>query len=131
MVRQRAEKIIIHGCKVQRKWQMQKDLPFELLECDFDDLCNLRPSVVKKYGLALSMRSFQSNSLIHAIFLGYVKLLVDHGIFFEHFPVHHAIPVPPNTNHGLPWMEVRLNSQLWHISRSHPFLFRLFFLMKS
>ena len=59
MVQQRAEKIVIHGCKVQRIWQMLKDLPFELLECGFDDLCNMRPGVVmKKYGLALSMESF-------------------------------------------------------------------------
>ena len=55
MVRQRAEKIVIHGCKVWRIWQMLKDLPFELLECDFDNLCNMKPGVVvKKYGLALS-----------------------------------------------------------------------------
>ena len=66
MVQQRAEKIVIHGCKVRRIRQMLKDLPFELLECCFDDLCNMKPSiVVKKYGLALSMGSFQSNSLIH------------------------------------------------------------------
>ena len=59
MVRQRVEKIVIHGCKVQRIWQMLKDLPFELLECSFDNLCNMRPGiVVKKYGLALSMGSF-------------------------------------------------------------------------
>ena len=63
MVQQRAEKIVIRGCKVRT---MLKDLPFELLECSFDDLCNMRPGVVmKKYGLALSMGSFQSNSLIH------------------------------------------------------------------
>ena len=38
---------------------MLKDLPFELLECGFDDLYNMRPGiVVKKYGLALSMGSF-------------------------------------------------------------------------
>ena len=68
MVRQRAEKIVIYGCKVQRIWQMLKDLPFELLECGIDDLCNIRPGVVmKKYGLALLMGSFQSNSLIHAM----------------------------------------------------------------
>ena len=68
MVRQRAEKIVIHGCKVRRIRQMLKDLPFELLEFGFDDLCNMRPGVVtKKYGLALSMGSFQSNSLIHAM----------------------------------------------------------------
>ena len=68
MVRQRAEKIVIRGCKVQRIQQMLKDLPFELLECGFDNLCNMRPGVVvKKYGLVLSMRSFQSNSLIHAM----------------------------------------------------------------
>ena len=59
MVQQRVEKIVIHGCKVQRIWRM-------LLECGFDDLCNMRPGiVVKKYGLALLMGSFQSNSLIH------------------------------------------------------------------
>ena len=102
---------------------MLKDFPFELLECSFDDLCNMKPGVVvKKYGLALLMGSFQSNSLIHAMQLGYVELLVDRGIPFEHFPVHHALPVPPNTDHGLPWIEVRLNSRLWCISRSHPFL---------
>ena len=68
MIRQRAKKIVIHGCKVWGIQQMLKDLPFELLECDFDNLCNMRPGVVvKKYGLALSMGSFQSNSLIHAI----------------------------------------------------------------
>ena len=66
MVRQRVEKIC--GCKVWRIQQMLKDLPFELLECGFDDLCNMRPGVVmKKYGLALLMGSFQSNSLIHAM----------------------------------------------------------------
>ena len=65
MVRQRAKKIVIHGCKVWRIQQML-NLPFELLECGFDNLCNMRPGVVmKKYGLALSMGSFQSNSLIH------------------------------------------------------------------
>ena len=31
MVQQRAEKIVIHGCKAQRIQQMLKDLPFELL----------------------------------------------------------------------------------------------------
>ena len=68
MVRQRAEKIVIRGCKVRRIRRMLKNLPFELLKCDFDDLCNMRPSVVvKKYDLALSMGSFQSNSLIHAM----------------------------------------------------------------
>ena len=68
MVRQRAEKIVIHGYKVLRIRRMLKDLPFELLECGFDNLCNMRPGiVVKKYGLALSMGSFQSNSLIHAM----------------------------------------------------------------
>ena len=68
MVRQRAEKIVIRGCKVRRIRWMLKKLPFELLECGFDDLCNMRPGVVvKKYGLALSMGSFQSNSHIHAI----------------------------------------------------------------
>ena len=68
MIRQRAEKIVIHGCKVWRIWRMLKDLPFKLLECSFDDLCNMRPGiVVKKYGFALSMGSFQSNSLIHTM----------------------------------------------------------------
>ena len=68
MVRQRAEKIVIHGCKVQRIQRMLKDLLFKLLECSFDDLCNMRPGVVvKKYNLALSMGSFQSNSLTHAM----------------------------------------------------------------
>ena len=52
MVRRRAEKIVIRGCKVRRIRRMLKDLPFELLECGFDDLCNMRPGVVvKKYGL--------------------------------------------------------------------------------
>ena len=52
MVRQRAEKIVIHECKVQRVQQMLKDLPFKLLKCGFDNLCNMRPGVVvKKYGL--------------------------------------------------------------------------------
>ena len=68
MVRQRREKIVIRGCKVWRMQQMLKDLPFELLECSFDDLCNMRPGVVvRKYGLALSMGSFPSNSLIYAM----------------------------------------------------------------
>ena len=68
MVRQRAEKRVICGCKVWTIWQMLKDLPFEPLECGFDDLCNMRPGIVmKKYGLALLMGSFQSNSLIHAM----------------------------------------------------------------
>ena len=68
MVRQRAEKIVICGCKVWKIQRMLKDLPFELLECCFDNLCNMRPGVVmKKYGLTLSMRSFQSNSLIYAM----------------------------------------------------------------
>ena len=68
MFRQREEKIVIRGCKVRRIRWMLKDLPFELLECGFDDLCNMRPGVVmKKYDLVLSMGSFQSNSLIHAM----------------------------------------------------------------
>ena len=68
MVRQRVEKIVIHGYKVRRIRQMLKDLPFKLLECSFDDLCNMRLGiVVKKYGLALSMGCFQLNSLIHAM----------------------------------------------------------------
>ena len=68
MVRQRAEKIVIRECKVRRIRRMLKDFPLELLECGFDNLCNMRPGiVVKKYGLALLMRSFQSNSLIHAM----------------------------------------------------------------
>ena len=68
MIWQRSEKIVICGCKVQRIWQMLKDLPFEVLECNFDDLCNMRPGVVmKKYGLALLIGSFQSNSLIYAM----------------------------------------------------------------
>ena len=59
MVHQRAEKIVICGCKVQRIWQILKELPFKLLECSFDNLCNMRPGIaVKKYGLALSMRFF-------------------------------------------------------------------------
>ena len=54
MVQQRVEKIVICGCKVWRIRQMLKDLPFELLECSSDDLCNMRPGIVmKKYGLAL------------------------------------------------------------------------------
>ena len=66
MIRKRAEKIVIRGCKVQRIWWMLKDLPFKLLECGFDDLCKMRPGIVMmKYGLALSMGSFQLNSLIH------------------------------------------------------------------
>ena len=70
---------------------MLKDLSFELFECSFDDLCNMRPDVVmKKYGLALLMGSFQLNSLIHVMYLGCVELLVDHCIPFEHFPLHHA-----------------------------------------
>ena len=67
MVRQKAEKIVICGCKVWRIRQMLKDLPFELLECGFDNLCKTRPGVVKKYGLAISMGSFQLNSLIHVM----------------------------------------------------------------
>ena len=68
MVRQRAEKILIRGCKVWRIRQMLKNLPFKLLECSFDNLCNMRPGVVmKKCGLALSMESFQLNSLIHTM----------------------------------------------------------------
>ena len=59
MVRQREKKIVIRGCKVWRIRPMLKDLPFELLECGFDDLCNM--------SLALSIGSFQSNSFIHAI----------------------------------------------------------------
>ena len=107
MVRQRVKKIVIHGCKVQRIWQILKDFPFKLLECSFDDLCNMRPGVVmKKYGLALSMGSFQSNSLFHTMWLGYLELLVDHSNPFNHFTVHHALPVPPNADHCLPWMEV-------------------------
>ena len=59
MVQQRAKKIVIHGCKVQRIRRILKYLPFKLLECDFDDLCNMRPGVVmKKYDLALLMGSF-------------------------------------------------------------------------
>ena len=58
MVRQRAEKIVIRGCKVRRIRRTLKDLPYELLECGFDDLCNTRPGVVVKCGLALSMGSF-------------------------------------------------------------------------
>ena len=54
MVRKRAEKIVICGCKVWRIQWMLKDLPYKLMECGFDDLCNMRPGlVVKKYGLAL------------------------------------------------------------------------------
>ena len=68
MVRQTAEKIVIRGCKVRRIQQMLKNFPFKLLECSLDNLCNIRPGiVVKKYGLALSMGFFQSNSLIHAM----------------------------------------------------------------
>ena len=63
MVRQRVEKIVICGCKVQRIRWMLKDLPCELLEFGFDNLCNMSPGIViKKYGLALSMGSFQSIS---------------------------------------------------------------------
>ena len=59
MIQQRTEKIVIHGSKVWRIWQMLKNFPFELLECGFDNLCNMRPGIVmKKYGLALSMGSF-------------------------------------------------------------------------
>ena len=68
MVRQRAGKIVIRGYKVRKIRRMLKNLPFELLECGFDNLSNMRPGVVmKKYDLALSMGSFQSNSLIHAM----------------------------------------------------------------
>ena len=68
MVRQRAEKIVMHGCKVRKIRRLLKDLPFELLECGFDDLCNMSPGVVvKKYDLVLLMGSFQSNNLIHAM----------------------------------------------------------------
>ena len=59
MVQQRAEKIVIRGCKVRRIRRILKNLPFELLECGFDDLYNMRPGVVvKKYGLALSTGLF-------------------------------------------------------------------------
>ena len=68
MVQQRAEKIVICRCKVWRIQWMLKDLSFDLLECSFDDLCNMRPGIVmKKYGLTLLMASFQLNSLIHVM----------------------------------------------------------------
>ena len=68
MVRQRVEKIVIHRCKVWRIQWMLKDLLFKLLECSFDDFCKMRPGVVmKKYGLVLSIGSFQLNSLIYAM----------------------------------------------------------------
>ena len=46
MLRQRAEKIVVRGCKVRRIRRMLKDLPFELLVCGFDDLCNMRPGAL-------------------------------------------------------------------------------------
>ena len=42
MVQQRAEKIVICRFKVWRIRWILKDLPFELLECSFDDLCNMK-----------------------------------------------------------------------------------------
>ena len=48
IIRQRAEKIVIRGCKVQRIQRMLKDLPFKLLEHGFDNLCNMRPGIVVK-----------------------------------------------------------------------------------
>ena len=58
MVRQRAEKIVIRGCKVRRIRRMLNDLPFEPLECGMKPVV-----VVKKYGLALSMGFFSQIAL--------------------------------------------------------------------
>lgn len=59
--------MLICLCKVRIIRQMLNDLPFEVLECSFDDLCNMGHGVVvKEYGLALSMGCFQSNSRFHA-----------------------------------------------------------------
>ena len=74
---------------------MLKNFPFELLEGGFDDLSNMWPGVVMEQDdLALSIRSFQSKSLIHAAQLQDVEVLVDRDVSFEHFPVHHVFPVP-------------------------------------
>ena len=67
LVRHGAEKVIIRWRKVWRVRGVLKNFPFELLEGGFDDLSNMRPDVViEQDDLALSIRSFQSKSLIHA-----------------------------------------------------------------
>lgn len=62
---------------------MPKVLPFELFECGYDNLCNLRPGSVFEE-LAISIRSLQSNKVIQAVNLANANF----GILLEH--VHKA-----------------------------------------
>ena len=81
---------------------MLENLSFELLEDRFDDLYNMRSGVdVKEDHLTLLIGSFYSDCLIYTVQLGNVELLVDRGISFRHFPVHHALPVSPNIDNFL------------------------------
>ena len=102
---------------------MLKHLPFELLEGCFDVLYNMQSGVVlKEDDMTLSIRLFYSNCLIYTVQLGNVELLVDRGILFKHFPVHHALLVPLNTDHFLFWVEILFDSGLRHVSWGHPLL---------
>ena len=99
---------------------MLKNLPFELLEGRFDDLCNMQSDVVvKEDDLTLSIEYFYSNCLIYMVQMGNVELLVHRGFSFKHFPVHHAFPVPPNSDHFLFWVEILFDSRLRRFSWGH------------
>lgn len=94
---------------------MLKDLPFELLVCDFDDFCNMGPGVMKEFDLTLLIGPYQLNSLFHMVQLSYVELFVDRNVSFKHFAVYHALLTPPNENYGLLWMEIKFDIVLRYL----------------
>ena len=100
---------------------MLKNLPIELLEGRFDGFCNMELGVVvEQDDLALFIGSFLLDSFIHTVQLGYVEVLLNFFVVFEHFPMNKSLTVPPNANHSLFGVEVALNSRLWRAFWSHP-----------
>lgn len=80
-----SEKMIFGRCQIRRMQWLLKNLPFELLDCCFDDLGNRGPgAVVENDGLALSIKSFQPNNVIYKVKLGNVELFVHSGICQSH-----------------------------------------------
>lgn len=68
MVQQGAEKMVIRRNQVRKIRHMLKKLPFEVMECGFDDLCDMGSGVVtKEYGSTLPMGLVSLNRVFHAV----------------------------------------------------------------
>lgn len=78
------------------QFRMLENLPFELLECGFDCLYNIGPTVVvKQHDFTFSVEPLQLTYFIYAVQLGNVELFV-RTVFFKYLPMHYNLPVPPN-----------------------------------